>query len=96
MKVCNLTQKHPYLQKIAILLIDRCNNKSEENRKKTEEERSHTDNQVRAVIAGFGKEISKVIADVNRNTSDQAQRMADLELNPIKPGGGGGFRPPWV
>ena len=65
---------------LAILLIDRCNNKSEENKNRIEDERGHTDNQVKAVISGFGKELSKVIEDVNRNTSDQAVRIADLEL----------------
>jgi hypothetical protein len=65
---------------LAILLIDRCNNKAEENRKKTEDERVHTDNQVRAVITGFGKQLINVIEDVNRNTSDQSEKIADLEL----------------
>ena len=65
---------------LAILLINRCNDKSEENRKKTEEERVHTDKQVRAVITGFGKQLNNVIEDVNRNNSDQAEWITDLEL----------------
>jgi hypothetical protein len=65
---------------LVILLINRCNDKSEENRKNTEDERVHTDNQVRAVITGFGKQLSNVIEDVNRNISDQTEKIADLEL----------------
>ena len=62
------------------LLLNHCNSNKEEGKKREEAEIVHTDNKIKAVIDGFGKQLSNVIVAINLYNSDQADRIKDLEL----------------
>ena len=65
------------------LLLSHCNSNHEESRKANlniEAELEHTDDKIKTVIIGFGKQLSNVIEGINEQNSAQAKRIADLEL----------------
>ena len=62
------------------LLLNHCNSNKEEGKKRGEAEQVHTDNKIKAVIDGFGKQLSNVIVATNLHNSDQADRIRYLEL----------------